>query len=252
MARPRLPWMKFHPRDWLNEPSLRLASRAARGLWIDLICIMWDSPIRGKAIAPNGDVLQPHDIAALVGENRETCVIILQELHKLGVCSHDEKGAIFCRRMLRENRKMEQDRQRASRYYHGDSHGSSNTDSHGGEGRDQKAEVRIQKEDKEKIAPTATTRPVLTPIKPDFQTLTWIEVQNEDREAWKQAAPACDIQAELKRAILWCRDNPQKGTKKNYRRFLTNWLTRQQERGGAMMPIFDKTEKKDTRTSRYT
>lgn len=60
----------------------------------------------------------------------------------------------------------------------------------------------------------------------------WEGIQEEDRKRWEAAYPACDIDIELKRMIEWILANPQKGKKSNWRRFITNWLTRQQDRGG--------------------
>jgi len=52
--------------------------------------------------------------------------------------------------------------------------------------------------------------------------------------AWGIAYPACDINRELAAMLEWIKSNPQKGKKKNYRRFIVNWLARSQERGGGM------------------
>jgi len=57
-------------------------------------------------------------------------------------------------------------------------------------------------------------------------------VTDLDREAWRQAYPACDIDRQLAAMHEWLRSNPEKAHKKRWRRFVTNWLSRQQERGG--------------------
>jgi uncharacterized protein YdaU (DUF1376 family) len=49
---------------------------------------------------------------------------------------------------------------------------------------------------------------------------------------WRQTYPACNINAEINKAAHWLRANPSKG-KKNHYRFLTNWLSRTQEKGGS-------------------
>lgn len=64
--------------------------------------------------------------------------------------------------------------------------------------------------------------------------LTWIGITETDRREWHTAYPACDIDVELVRMTCWLRANPAKAHKKLWRRFITNWLTRQQERGGGM------------------
>jgi len=49
---------------------------------------------------------------------------------------------------------------------------------------------------------------------------------------WAAAFPAVNIGLNLKQAALWALDNPTK-RKSNWGRFLTNWLKRNQERGGS-------------------
>ena len=51
-------------------------------------------------------------------------------------------------------------------------------------------------------------------------------------ETWTKAYPACDIPQHLYRMDQWLLSNPTKAKKKNYYRFITNWLTRAQEKGG--------------------
>lgn len=55
---------------------------------------------------------------------------------------------------------------------------------------------------------------------------------DQDRTSWAETFPACDIDIEMGRAIEWCLSNPDKGRKSNYRKFLTTWLSRSQDRGG--------------------
>jgi hypothetical protein len=50
-------------------------------------------------------------------------------------------------------------------------------------------------------------------------------------EKWEKAYPAVDLNSQLNRADEWLKANPTK-QKKNYYRFVINWLARAQERGG--------------------
>lgn len=61
----------------------------------------------------------------------------------------------------------------------------------------------------------------------------WEGVSESDRQAWAVAYPACDLDAELARMGEWLKSNPTKAHKRGWRRFLTNWLARSQERGGS-------------------
>jgi hypothetical protein len=59
----------------------------------------------------------------------------------------------------------------------------------------------------------------------------WDGIGEEDKAAWIKAYPACDIEIELAKMAEWLKANPTK-KKSNYRRFITNWLSRSQDRGG--------------------
>lgn len=72
----------------------------------------------------------------------------------------------------------------------------------------------------------------------NFETGEWENIPEEDIERWKKTYPACDIQQELLEMADWLLNNPQK-RKKNYRRFISGWLSREQERGGTRkQPIY--------------
>ena len=62
----------------------------------------------------------------------------------------------------------------------------------------------------------------------------WEGIAAIDMESWAKAYPACDINTELAKAGEWIIANPAKGKKSNYRRFIVNWLSRSQDRGGGM------------------
>jgi hypothetical protein len=60
----------------------------------------------------------------------------------------------------------------------------------------------------------------------------WAGITDADRQEWRLAYPACDLEAELAKATSWLKGNPAKAHKSNWRRFLVSWLTRSQDRGG--------------------
>lgn len=64
------------------------------------------------------------------------------------------------------------------------------------------------------------------------ETLTFDGVTTEKRALWAKAYPACDIDVELAKAAVWILENPAKGHKSNWGRFLANWLSRAQDHGG--------------------
>jgi|Deesub1362A_J573_1020465.scaffolds.fasta_scaffold00107_44 hypothetical protein len=63
----------------------------------------------------------------------------------------------------------------------------------------------------------------------DFENKTWIGITDELIEYWKKTFPAVNIQSELKKMGAWLVANPTR-KKKNYKRFIYNWLARAQDK----------------------
>lgn len=74
------------------------------------------------------------------------------------------------------------------------------------------------------------------------QQVIWSEqdgftgVDNTQRKVWNDAYPSVNIDGELRKAHAWLVANPRKAGKRNYRKFLTNWLARGHDRGGGLFP----------------
>lgn len=73
----------------------------------------------------------------------------------------------------------------------------------------------------------------------NFDLRKWENITDEDIKLWKETYPACDIEEEILRMGDWLISNPTK-RKTNYRRFITNWFSRSQDKGGTR----SKTKKK--------
>lgn len=95
------PWMKFFPGDWRADPRLRSCSIAARGLWMEMICIMHEATPRGSLLV-NGKQVNPSHMLGLMGIAPKDAATLLSELEDAGVFSRDEDGTIYSRRMRRE------------------------------------------------------------------------------------------------------------------------------------------------------
>ncbi|RIJ15977.1 hypothetical protein D1227_06300 [Henriciella mobilis] len=97
--------MKFYPSDWRSDPKLRLVSMAARGLWMEMICLMHEAEPYGE-LRVAGVPLKPAQLARQVGEPVEMVTAWLQELLEADVYSVRKNGVIFSRRMEKdENRR---------------------------------------------------------------------------------------------------------------------------------------------------
>jgi hypothetical protein len=76
------PSFQFYPADWRNNAKLRRCSEAARGAWIDVLCLMHDSDEYGVLRWPLAD------IARAAGVN----IKLLKELAERDVLKGGDKG----------------------------------------------------------------------------------------------------------------------------------------------------------------
>lgn len=96
------PALQFYPNDWRSEPSLQMCSLAARGLWIEMLCIMFKGMPRGTLTA-NGRPIDTMGLARLVGANEEEIEKLLQELEENKVFSRLDSDTIINRRMYQKD-----------------------------------------------------------------------------------------------------------------------------------------------------
>jgi len=79
-------------------------------------------------------------------------------------------------------------------------------------------------------------------IEYNFDDKKFHNITKEDKELWNNAYPACDIDMELLKMSDWLLSNPDK-RKSQYRRFITNWLSRTQDKGGTKLTRDEKRKK---------
>lgn len=62
---------------------------------------------------------------------------------------------------------------------------------------------------------------------------TFYDVPLDRISEWKDVFSAVNVEEQLKRMVAWCNANPtKKKTRRGVERFITNWLSREQDRGG--------------------
>lgn len=95
----KAPAFQFYVRDWLSDPQLRMASHQTKGIWIDMICFMWEAPERGVI---TGKV---NDICRMIGLKSTELDEFLVDAQRL-----DFASVRFCQDEVRiENRRMVRD-----------------------------------------------------------------------------------------------------------------------------------------------
>lgn len=94
-------WFKFWPQDWQRDPALRSCGIAARGLWMDLLCIMHEGEPYGH-LTIGGKNPTARQIGIITGVSEKEAVRLLEELESVGVFSRNSDGVIYSRRMVRD------------------------------------------------------------------------------------------------------------------------------------------------------
>lgn len=97
------PAFQFYPGDWQRDTALRCCSVAARGLWIDMLCIMHQGEPYGH-LNVKGTPLEPQALCRMVGATSREVNAWLMELEAAKVFSRTTTGTIFSRRMVSDER----------------------------------------------------------------------------------------------------------------------------------------------------
>lgn len=100
------PSFQFYPGDYLRDAAVRALSLEARGLWVDMLCLMHQAPRRGYLELAPGVPIDDSKLARMVGDSVNRISNLLDEMRLTGVFS-EEGGVIFSRRMVRDERRAE-------------------------------------------------------------------------------------------------------------------------------------------------
>jgi hypothetical protein len=96
------PAIQFYIDDWLSSSDVNSCSLAAQGLWMKMLCYMFQSPKRGVLLLPSGKQIESKTLAKLCGEDEQIVSKLLAELEEAGTFSRLDNQDIYCRRMKRE------------------------------------------------------------------------------------------------------------------------------------------------------
>lgn len=101
MAKDKIP-MPFFTRDWLSCAEVKVLPPDVRGLWFDMICYMWESVERGVMVKPNHQPYTKDEITLMIGRDCSGSYAWFDTLIGNGVCAVREDGAIYSRRMVKD------------------------------------------------------------------------------------------------------------------------------------------------------
>lgn len=95
------PAFQFYPADWRKDMALQSCSVAARGLWMDMLCIAHECEPYGH-LTVNGRAMTAAQIGRHTGLTERECARLLAELSDAGVSSITDEGVLYSRRMVRD------------------------------------------------------------------------------------------------------------------------------------------------------
>ncbi len=98
------PWFKFYPTDWQADERVRMCGAAARGLWIEMLCIMHKAEKYGHLLI-NGEMPTNMQLSILTGISIVQLESLIIELEKMGVFSRTQAGVIYSRRQVNDEKK---------------------------------------------------------------------------------------------------------------------------------------------------
>lgn len=98
------PWMKFYPRDWRGDQALRVVSIAARGLWMEMLCVMHEASPYGHLLI-GGQPVSDAVLSRLAGVPVTEVQTLLVELRDARVYRQTRSGVIYSKRMTDDHKR---------------------------------------------------------------------------------------------------------------------------------------------------
>jgi hypothetical protein len=98
----KLAWFHFYPGDWMKDPELRRCSPAARGIYVDLLCLMFECEERG-VLSTGGEPWTDDEIAGAIPGDSSVVLSCLHELvGKRVLKRRANSGALYSNRLIRD------------------------------------------------------------------------------------------------------------------------------------------------------
>ena len=222
----KAPSIQFYFKDFVAD--MREHEMEIVGAWMLILCQIWHENTNGK-ITKN--INQLARIMQTTVPQAQNIIEYIETENIANVTKHNGDITIINRRYERECKLRKNNRLRQEK------HRNKNDDD------DNNANITLPSSSssssslkniykKENLDESKEEKPITVKIDFNFEKRKFTEITEADTNSWKEAYPAVDIVGEIRRAREWLLSHPEK-RKKNYRRFLTGWFSRSQEKGGS-------------------
>lgn len=99
---PKLPAIQWYVGDWRKDPGVQALDYEHRGVWFEILMLMWESEYRGKLLL-NSAPIPDEALARLLGLPLDKTKQIVSTLLEYGVADREaDTQALYCRRMVRD------------------------------------------------------------------------------------------------------------------------------------------------------
>ena len=109
----KAPAFQFYVKDWLSDPLLKMVTHQTKGIWIDLLCFLWESPDRGEL---NGTKEQFQKMLGCNAPEFDQFINEASVTHFANVTNCNGLVTVRNRRMFREEKERKNTRLRVSRF----------------------------------------------------------------------------------------------------------------------------------------
>lgn len=92
------PSLQFYPADWRKDPDLQMCSMSTQGIWINLLCIMWEGKIEGEITGKEEELIR------LIGCTPNDFLLFSEEIkrHKFGNVTNCNGNVTIINRRMRK------------------------------------------------------------------------------------------------------------------------------------------------------
>ena len=91
----KLPAMPWYVGDWLKDPGVRALTYEERGIYVDLLCLMWENYEQRGFLTLNGRGIKPEILSHMMNLSLEKIVGVLEKLVDVGCLRELRNSALL-------------------------------------------------------------------------------------------------------------------------------------------------------------
>jgi hypothetical protein len=154
VVKDKKPSLQFYPGDWRKDPGVQALGYFERGVWFELLLLMFESEPRGM-LTLNGNPMPEKGLAQILGLPLQKLRETIDTIVVFGVADRDpDTGALSCRRMLRDDR-IRQARAEAGQLGGGSRKASKSKQTEQQNG--SKSEAKVKQNRKQRVPPSSSS-----------------------------------------------------------------------------------------------